>query len=110
MRCFCVGQKQKGVADAMIEAGPTTFRSTREVTVQRKSIGLHQDEVQDGVADVACGHQQHVRHTPPWVKRPRVVSPEGRRSRFEYALDCADCEQRVHERALPPGHALFPCR
>jgi hypothetical protein len=35
-------------------------------------IGFHQDEAQEGVADVACGHQQPVRHTPPWINRPWV--------------------------------------
>ncbi len=59
------------------------------MTVQRKIIGFHQDEAQDGVADLACGHTQHVRHTPPWV-----VSPEGRRSRLGYAVECKDCEQK----------------
>jgi hypothetical protein len=38
--------------------------------MQRKIIGFHQDEEQDWVADLECGHQQHVRHTPPWLNRP----------------------------------------
>ena len=80
-----------------------TSRSTREATVQRKIVGFHQDEAQDWVADLACGHQQHVRHAPPWVNRPWVVSPKGRRSRLGYTLDCKDCDQRVHESALLPG-------
>jgi hypothetical protein len=71
--------------------------------MRRKIIGFHQDEAQDWVADLVCGHKQHVRHAPPWVNRPWVVSPEGRCSRIGYTLDCKDCDQRVHERALFPG-------
>jgi hypothetical protein len=25
---------------------------------------------QDWVADLVCGHQQHIRHMPPWRHRP----------------------------------------
>jgi hypothetical protein len=54
------------------------------------------------VADLECGHQQHVRHMPPWLHRPWVVSLEGRRSRLGYVLDCKHCDQGVQESA--------PCR
>ena len=36
--------------------------------MQRTIIGFHQDEAQEWVADLECGHQQHVRHTPPWLR------------------------------------------
>jgi hypothetical protein len=71
--------------------------------MQRKIIGFHQDAAQDWVADLACGHQQHVRHAPPWLNRPWVLSPEGRRSRIGYCLDCKSCEQSAHQSA-PPGY------
>jgi hypothetical protein len=29
------------------------------------SVGYHQDEEQNWVAELSCGHQQHVRHRPP---------------------------------------------
>src|SRR5262245_29682430 len=72
-----------------------------EATVQRKIVGFHQDEVQDWVADLECGHTQHVRHQPPWLNRPWVVSPEGRRSRIGYYLDCKSCDQGVQISAVP---------
>ena len=53
--------------------------------MQRTIIGFHQDAAQEWVADLACGQQQHVRHTPPWLNRPWVLSPEGRR-RLDYNL------------------------
>jgi hypothetical protein len=67
--------------------------------MQRTIIGFHQDEAQEWVADLACGHQQHVRHTPPWLHRPWVISPEGRRSRLGYVLDCKHCDQGAQESA-----------
>ena len=66
--------------------------------MQRTIIGFHQDEAQAWVADFACGHQQHVRHMPPWLNRPWVLSPEGRRSRLGYALECTHCEPGAEER------------
>ena len=68
-----------------------------QATVQRKIVGFHQDEAQDWVADLECGHKQHVRHQPPWLNRPWVVSPEGRRSRIGYYLDCKCCDQGAQE-------------
>ena len=68
--------------------------------MQRKFIGFHHDEAQDGVADLACGHQQHVRHTP-WLNRPWVVSHAGCRSRLGYTFDCKHCDQGAQESA--PG-------
>lgn len=65
--------------------------------MQRKIVGFHQDEAQDWVADLACGHKQHVRHQPPWLNRPWVVSPEGRHSHIGYFLDCKGCDQGAQE-------------
>jgi hypothetical protein len=70
--------------------------------MQRTIIGFHQDAAQEWVADLACGHQQHVRHAPPWFNRPWVVSSEGRRSRLGHFLDCKHCDQGAHE-STPPG-------
>jgi hypothetical protein len=67
--------------------------------MQRRIIGFHQDEAHEWVADLVCGHQQHVRHTPPWFNRPWVMSSEGRHSRLGYVLDCKHCESGVQERA-----------
>ena len=33
--------------------------------MQQAIIGFHLDEEQHWVAELACGHGQHVRHTPP---------------------------------------------
>jgi Protein of unknown function (DUF3565) len=61
---------------------------------QRKIVGFHQDDGGDWVADLECGHTQHVRHDPPWQSRPWVMTPEGRASRIGTELACAKCVDR----------------
>jgi len=46
--------------------------------VQKRIVGFHQDEERHWVAELECGHMQHVRHQLPWINRPWVVTPEGR--------------------------------
>jgi Protein of unknown function (DUF3565) len=60
--------------------------------MQRRIVGFHQDEEQHWVAELACGHNQHVRHDPPWVNRKWVTTPEGRQSRLGKRLDCKKCD------------------
>ena len=51
--------------------------------------GYHKD------AELACGHFQHVRHNPPWVSRPWVVTAEGRKSMLDHKLACKKCDLRA---------------
>lgn len=46
------------------------------------------------MAELSCGHGQHVRHQPPFTMRPWVVTPEGRQSRLGQTLDCTGCDRR----------------
>lgn len=55
--------------------------------------GFHKDEHDDWVADLKCGHTQHVRHDPPWQIRPWVTSEEGRKSMIGKILYCKKCER-----------------
>ena len=59
--------------------------------MQQAIIGFHQDEHGDWVADLACGHAQHVRHQPPFVSRPWVLSAYGRTQYVGHMLDCKMC-------------------
>ena len=59
--------------------------------MRRRIVGFHQDEVGDWVAELECGHSQHVRHDPPFVSRPWVVTEEGRAERLGTTLDCPPC-------------------
>ncbi len=56
-------------------------------------VGFHLDEENHWVADLACGHTQHVRHDPPWQERPWVVSQSGRATRLGTELNCVECDR-----------------
>ena len=45
-------------------------------------MSYRQDDERHWVAELECGHTQHVRHHPPWQVRPWVTTPEGRASRL----------------------------
>ncbi len=60
--------------------------------MDRRIVGFHQDEERHWVAELDCGHDQHVRHDPPWQSRPWVVTPEGRAAALGSVLDCRKCD------------------
>jgi hypothetical protein len=60
--------------------------------MDRRIIGFHQDDEGHWVADLECGHTQHVRHEPPWMNRLWVVTPEGRASRLGAVLNYPKCD------------------
>ena len=61
--------------------------------MNQKIEGFHLDGEDHWVADLACGHKQHVRHQPPWMNRPWVLTPEGRQTRLGVELDCKRCDE-----------------
>ncbi|WP_146394096.1 DUF3565 domain-containing protein [Allorhodopirellula solitaria] len=61
--------------------------------MQQPITGFHQDEEDHWVAELACGHNQHVRHDPPWMSRPWVTTRTGRESMLGYRLTCKKCEE-----------------
>jgi hypothetical protein len=56
-------------------------------------IGYHLDDAGDWVADLACGHGQHVRHQPPFFSRPWVLTSEGRERQLGRLLFCKRCHE-----------------
>ena len=60
--------------------------------MKRRIIGFHQDENGDWVADLECGHTQHVRHKPPWENRPWVTTAAGRKDFLGHQQLCKKCE------------------
>ncbi|HIO93449.1 MAG TPA: DUF3565 domain-containing protein [Leucothrix mucor] len=56
-------------------------------------VAYHQDEFNDWVAELECGHNQHVRHDPPWIDRPWVISEQGRASKVGMVLVCKKCDE-----------------
>ncbi len=61
--------------------------------MERRIVGFHQDEQAQWVADLECGHAQHVRHDPPWQVREWVITAEGRVGRLGTTLRCPQCER-----------------
>lgn len=59
--------------------------------IPRRIVGFHQDEQDDWVAELACGHGQHVRHNPPWQNRPWTQSEAGRQAHLGEVLRCRKC-------------------
>jgi hypothetical protein len=59
--------------------------------VSRAIVGFRRDAEGHWVADLACGHAQHVRHAPPWQSRPWVTTEAGRASRLGTPLGCVRC-------------------
>lgn len=82
--------------------------------MEQPIIGYDQDELGDWRAILACGHRQHVRHNPPFVNRPWVLTEEGRRRFLGAPLDCVRCDDgepvgdgMVSAAALEAAYARF---
>ena len=69
--------------------------------IPKPITGYHLDEEGHWVAQLACGHNQHVRHDPPLVEREWVRSPDGRKSMIGYELCCRKCVEGVPADARP---------
>ncbi|WP_394246528.1 DUF3565 domain-containing protein [Vibrio profundi] len=54
--------------------------------------GYHIDEEGDWVAQLECGHFQHVRHQPPFICRPWVIDHQGRKNMLGHKLECKKCD------------------
>jgi hypothetical protein len=61
--------------------------------VPRRIVGYHRDELGDWVAELECGHGQHVRHDPPWQVRPWVTTDAGRAEHLGTILLCVRCAE-----------------
>jgi tellurite methyltransferase len=59
--------------------------------MERTITAFHSDQADDWVAELSCGHNQHVRHHPPFHDRPWVVDPMGQESRIGTPIQCALC-------------------
>lgn len=81
-------------AEKCLKGREIEVRSHRKKTsdVKREITGYHRDEEGDWMAHLACGHQRHVRHNPPWMNRPWVTTPEGRERFLGRGIRCGTCE------------------
>jgi hypothetical protein len=69
-----------------------------ESNLERKIVGFRQDEYDDWVAELECGHTQHLRHNPPWMNRSWVIRPEDRQQKIGARLNCKKCDQEGDEK------------
>ena len=70
--------------------------------MNRAITGFQLDDQGDWVAELTCGHRQHVRHRPPFQVRPWVLDLETRRSKVGSSLSCPLCDRAE----LPDGLQL----
>jgi len=70
--------------------------------IQRAITGFHCDEDGEWVAELSCGHGQHVRHNPPFQLREWVMDEQGRNGKLGAQLTCSLCDRAE----LPNGLTL----
>jgi hypothetical protein len=52
----------------------------KHIDLETEISGYHKDDKNGWIAELKCGHNQHVRHNPPWTNRPWVETAAGRES------------------------------
>jgi tellurite methyltransferase len=57
--------------------------------------GFQKDSTADWVAELQCGHTQHMRHRPPWQERAWVLDDQERARRLGHEIDCPLCDMPV---------------
>lgn len=67
--------------------------------MDRRIVGFHTDADDHWVADLECGHGQHVRHDPPWQLRPWVLTAESRQAHLGTTLNCRLCDTEAYQDA-----------
>lgn len=71
--------------------------------MKRPIVGFHLDQATHWVADLSCGHGQHLRHEPPFTNRAWVTSPAEREEKLGEVLDCLRCDRLE----MPEGFGPF---
>lgn len=73
------------------------------MSILRPITGFETDAAGDWIARLGCGHDQHVRHRPPFWVCAWILTPEGRAAHLGRELPCVLCERFE----LPAGHAMY---
>lgn len=61
--------------------------------MKQRIVGYHKDSDGHWVAKLICGHNQHVRHDPPWSVREWTTTEAGRRTMLGFELNCVKCDE-----------------
>jgi hypothetical protein len=72
------------------------------VGIPRKIVDFRLDETREWVAYLDCGHQQLVRHNPPWTHRHWVTTAQGRLEHLGNELECLACRLQYSVNELRP--------
>lgn len=64
-------------------------------------MGYHLDDEGHWVAQLECGHNQHVRHQPPWTVRHWVTTAQGRQKMIGHLLFCKKCQSSEEKDVQP---------
>ena len=70
-------------------------KMTRDGSPATTIAGFHEDEAGEWVAELACGHTQHMRHRPPWQSRPWVQTEAGRTAKIGAPIECPVCAREA---------------
>ncbi|MBC3765095.1 DUF3565 domain-containing protein [Neptunicella marina] len=65
--------------------------------MQRAIVEFYQDEQLHWIAELECGHCQHIRHKPPWVNRFWVLTEQGRENMLGKTLSCNLCREQQEQ-------------
>jgi hypothetical protein len=60
----------------------------------RRITAFRQDNEGHWIAELECGHSQHMRHQPPWQVRPWVLTAAGRDQYIGVRVPCTLCERQ----------------
>lgn len=74
----------------------------------RTITGFHADDLGDIVAELECGHGQHVRHRPPLFPNPWVLDAASRAGRVGTPLGCGRCARAEAPEDLAVARRLGP--
>ena len=90
------------LVDREVHSTPRSPQFARS-QVKQPITGYHIDDEGHWVAQLACGHNQHVRHDPPWIVREWVTTPSGRDEMLGHRLVCKKCESGEPPDDRPAG-------
>lgn len=63
--------------------------------MKRAISAFYEDVEGHFVAILACGHEQHVRHRPPFIERPWVLTEGGRQAKIGVEVECIHCAREL---------------
>jgi len=75
------------------------YRLSERQAMIRKITGYEKDDEGHWKAVLDCGHHQHLRHNPPLISRPWVLSEAGRNSRIGSELNCKQCDEEAMDKS-----------